>query len=171
MQNNVSWYAQVLMDFPISDSLKDARPDFSLQSSDFRMEVSCAAAFNHINTFIHPQATFIDASGQEEIYFLKGLKAKANSIGRTVIELPDNSEQNLMWATLLDSQSLSGKLVFSTFRTIADLNSLEQSHHRLVSTCSFSIIRIFDKTSRISEESRFLLIRSTSINYRATTLR
>jgi hypothetical protein len=73
------------------------------------MEVSCSAAFNHINTFVHPQAVFIDASGEEEMFFLRGLKDRASSLGRTVIEMPDGAEQNLMWTTLLDSASLSGK--------------------------------------------------------------
>jgi hypothetical protein len=73
------------------------------------MEVSCAAGFGHINTFIHPQATFVDGSGQEEVYFLSGLHERANALARTVIEVPDNSERNLMWITLLDSVSLSGK--------------------------------------------------------------
>jgi hypothetical protein len=72
------------------------------------MEVSSSAGFNHINKFVHPQATFIDGSGQEEVWFLKGVKQKASRVGRTVIELPENAEQNLMWITRLDSASLSG---------------------------------------------------------------
>jgi len=72
------------------------------------MEVSAAAGFNHINTFVHPQATFVDASGEEEIWFLKGIKDRAVTLGRTVIDLPGNAEQNLMWITMLDSASLSG---------------------------------------------------------------
>ena len=72
------------------------------------MEVSAFAAFNHINTFVHPQATFIDGSGEEEPFFSKGLKNRAVSLGRTVIELPSDAEQSLMWVTLLDSASLSG---------------------------------------------------------------
>jgi hypothetical protein len=91
----------------------DARPDYSVHSTDYRMEVSCSAGFNHIDTFVHPQATFIDASGEEELFFMKGLKDRANNLGRTVIELPENAEQTLMWTTLLDSASLSGK--FSAF--------------------------------------------------------
>jgi hypothetical protein len=87
----------------------DARPDFGPQSSDFRMEVSTSAAFNHINTFVHPQATFIDASGAEEIWFLKGIRERASGLGRTVIDLPENAEENLMWLTMLDSASLSGE--------------------------------------------------------------
>lgn len=73
------------------------------------MEVSCSAGFNHINTFVHPQATFIDASGEEEPFFMKGLKDRANTLGRTVVELPENAEQSLIWTTMLDSASLSGK--------------------------------------------------------------
>jgi hypothetical protein len=79
------------------------------------MEVSCSAAFSHINSFLQPQATFIDSSGEEEIFFMKGLKERANSLGRTVIELPENAEQTLMWTTLLDSASLSGML-FTSWR-------------------------------------------------------
>lgn len=85
----------------------DARPDFSVSSSDWRMEVSSAAAFKHINDFVNPQATFVDSSGEEEVWFLKGLKHRAAILGRTIIELPDNADQNLMWITLLDSSSLS----------------------------------------------------------------
>lgn len=73
------------------------------------MEVSVSAAFNHINNFIHPQATIIDVSGEEEAWFSKGIKGRALTLGRTIIELPENSEQNLMWLTLLDSSSLSGE--------------------------------------------------------------
>ena len=73
------------------------------------MEVSCSAAFNHINTFVHPQATFVDGSGLEELYFMKGVNERADHLGRTIIELPENTEKSLMWITLLDSASLAGK--------------------------------------------------------------
>ena len=78
-----------------------------MHSTDFRMEVAASAAFNHINTFVHPQATFVDASGDEEMWFMKGIKDRAAATGRTVIDLPENTEQNLMWVTMLDSASLS----------------------------------------------------------------
>jgi hypothetical protein len=84
------------------------------------MEVSSGAAFGHINTFLNPQATFVDSSGEEEIWFLKGLKDRARSLGRTVIDLPENAEQNLMWITLLDSSSLSGGS-FSKSRSITNV--------------------------------------------------
>lgn len=73
------------------------------------MEVSVSAAFNHINTFVHPQATFIDASGDEEMWAMKAIQERASTLGRTIIEVPANAEQNLMWLTMLDSASLSGK--------------------------------------------------------------
>lgn len=82
-----------------------------MHSTDFRMQVACGAAFNHINNFVHPQATIIDGSGEEEVFFMKGLKTKANALGRTVIELPEYAEQSLMWATMLDSASLSGRCI------------------------------------------------------------
>jgi hypothetical protein len=103
----------------------DGRPDFSLHSTDFRMEVAASAAFNHINTFIHPQATFVDASGEEEIWCLKGIKDRAVTAGRTVIDLPGNAEQNLMWITMLDSSSLSCMLPSPLLELFADPCSLE----------------------------------------------
>lgn len=74
------------------------------------MEVSCSAAYNHINTYVHPQATILDGSGLEEAYFLSGLKKRASTLGNTLIDLPENAEQSLMWITLLDSASLAGQL-------------------------------------------------------------
>jgi len=72
------------------------------------MQVSVSAGFNHINTFVHPQATLIDSSGEEEVFFTKGLIARAKALGKTVIELPENADQGMMWLTMLDSASLSG---------------------------------------------------------------
>ena len=76
------------------------------------MEVSCSAGLSHINNFVHPQATFIDGTGEEEHYFVKGVRERASSLGRTLIELPDNAEQTLMWMTQLDSAALSGRPPF-----------------------------------------------------------
>jgi hypothetical protein len=72
------------------------------------MEVSSSAALNHINSYVHPQATFIDGSGEEELFFLRGVKDRAVRIGLTIIELPENAEKSLMWITLLNSASLKG---------------------------------------------------------------
>lgn len=90
------------------------------------MQVSASSGFHHINTYIHPQATFIDNSGEEEPFMFSGLKMRAMSLGRTVIELPANSEENLMWLTMLDSASLSGKQFhLNFFFTILISRSLE----------------------------------------------
>jgi hypothetical protein len=72
------------------------------------MEVSSSAALNHINSYVHPQATFMDGSGEEELFFLRGVKDRAVRIGLTIIELPENAEKSLMWITLLNSASLKG---------------------------------------------------------------
>ena len=85
----------------------DARPDFLLESSDYRMEVSCAAALGHINGYMFPQAILIDNSGVEDEFFLKALRERAPALGKTLIELPGNAEQSLRWITKLDSSSLN----------------------------------------------------------------
>lgn len=71
------------------------------------MEVSCSAAYNHINTYVHPQVAIVDGSGAEEQYFMAGVYDRANSLGGTIVALPHDAEQNLMWITLLDSRSLA----------------------------------------------------------------
>lgn len=73
------------------------------------MEVSCSAGLNHINTFVHPQAVIIDASEDEDRFLILAFRTKANALGRTLIELPEKAEQNLMWFVQLDSAALSGK--------------------------------------------------------------
>lgn len=90
-------------------SVSDARPDYGPESTDFRMEVSSAAALGHINNYMHPQAVIVDNSGTEEDYFLIGIRDRSIELGRTLIELPDNAEQSLIWFTRLDSSSLNGK--------------------------------------------------------------
>jgi hypothetical protein len=89
------------------------------------MEVSSGAGFNHINNFVNPQATIVDGSGEEELFFLKGVKDRASTVGRTVIELPADAEQKLMWITLLDSASLSGRYQFLLDERLTEFFSLE----------------------------------------------
>ncbi|KAL8827002.1 MAG: hypothetical protein Q9170_007191 [Blastenia crenularia] len=85
----------------------DARPDFSPWSSDFRMEVSVAAALGHIQTFMHPQVLITDDASREDGFFTKSIRSKAFELGRSVIELPLNAAENLMWIARLDSASLA----------------------------------------------------------------
>jgi len=93
------------------------------------MEVSCSAGFNHINSFVHPQAVLIDASGDEDNFLISAFRTRANAIDRTLIELPKNVEQNLMWIVQLDSAALSGKCIFEERKRfcLANVYSLDQN--------------------------------------------
>lgn len=86
----------------------DGRPDFLIESSDYRMEVSQSACLGHITNFMHPQAVIIDNSGVEDAFFLKAFKERAPALARTLIELPVNVDESLRWIARLDSASLKG---------------------------------------------------------------
>lgn len=86
----------------------DGRPDYSPWSSDFRMEVSVTAAFEHIHSFVHPQVIIADYSPTEDAFFAKGLRNKAKELSIPVIELGADAAEMLMWMTRLDSGSLRG---------------------------------------------------------------
>lgn len=80
------------------------------------MEVSVSAGLNHINTYMHPQAVIIDNSGIEDKFFLTAIRDRSTLLGRTLIELPRNAGQSMLWMTRLDSSSLNGKLLASINR-------------------------------------------------------
>lgn len=63
----------------------------------------------HINTFMHPQAMLVDASGVEDDYFLAAIRKQAPILNIPLIELPENAHSRLGWLTKLDSSSLGGK--------------------------------------------------------------
>ncbi|KAI9889529.1 MAG: hypothetical protein M1814_005223 [Vezdaea aestivalis] len=86
--------------------LHDARPDFALYSTDLRMEVSVGSMMKHVEESMHPQALIIDDSGNEEPFFTKALRRKATEMEKTLIELPENASESMMWFTRLDSGSL-----------------------------------------------------------------
>ncbi|KAL8750560.1 MAG: hypothetical protein Q9184_006387, partial [Pyrenodesmia sp. 2 TL-2023] len=90
----------------------DARPDYSLWSSDFRMEVSVSAALGHIQGFMHPQVVITNDPSREDAFFTRAIRARAFELGKTVIELPTDASENLMWIARLDSGSLAGKVLF-----------------------------------------------------------
>ena len=71
------------------------------------MEVSVAGALDHIHTFMHPQVYITDDSSREEAFLIKKVRQKALMTGRSVIELPPDAAQKLMWITRLDTGSLS----------------------------------------------------------------
>ncbi|KAL8811761.1 MAG: hypothetical protein Q9223_007460 [Gallowayella weberi] len=85
----------------------DARPNFSPWSSDFRMEVSVAAALGHIQTFMHPQVVITDTQSREDAFFTKAIRAKAGELGKPVVELPPDASEKMMWIARLDSGSLA----------------------------------------------------------------
>lgn len=59
---------------------------------------------------MHPQAVFVDASGNEEEYFLPAARAQASEEGiPSLIELPEGAQKRLGWITKLDSASLAGE--------------------------------------------------------------
>jgi len=79
------------------------------------MEISVSAALNHINNFMHPQVVITDGSGNEELYFNKGIRRKTGFLSIPLIELPVNAGENLLWITRLDSGSLKGKSYIYSF--------------------------------------------------------
>lgn len=73
------------------------------------MEVSVAASLGHIQIFVQPQVIIIDHASREDAFFTKTIRAKAVATDKSVIELPLDAAENLMWITRLDSGSLAGK--------------------------------------------------------------
>ena len=74
------------------------------------MEVSVAAGLSHIQTYIEPQVIITGHASREDDFFIKAVRAKALEIGKSLIELPSDATENLMWLTRLDSGSLAGKM-------------------------------------------------------------
>ena len=72
------------------------------------MEISVEASMDHIHTFIHPQIIIIDNPSREDSFFVTTLRSKAKYIGKSIIELPSDATESMMWITRLDSGSLAG---------------------------------------------------------------
>lgn len=87
----------------------DGRPDYSRWSSDDRMKLSVKASIGHIHKFIAPQALIIGDQGREDNFFINSVRSKALALGKSLIELPSDAAENMMWITRLDSGSLAGK--------------------------------------------------------------
>ena len=73
------------------------------------------ASMEHIQTFIHPQVIIIDNPGREDTFFVTTIRSKAMDIGTSIIELPSNAPENMMWITRLDSGSLAGLFCYSLY--------------------------------------------------------
>jgi len=87
----------------------DGRPDYSRWSSDDRMELSVKASIGHIDKFVTPQALIVGDQGREDTFFINSVRSKALAMGKSLIELPSDAAENMMWITRLDSGSLAGK--------------------------------------------------------------
>ncbi|EAA33065.3 hypothetical protein GE21DRAFT_5699 [Neurospora crassa] len=85
----------------------DARLDKSTESTKTRLSKGVSRAFHHVQTYMHPQAVLVDASGEEEEYFLPAARAQASEEGFPLIELPKGAQKHLAWMTKLDSASLA----------------------------------------------------------------
>ena len=72
------------------------------------MKISVTAGIEHIQTFVHPQVILIDNPSREDLFFINALRTKTMDLGKTVIELPLDAKENVMWITRLDSASLAG---------------------------------------------------------------
>ncbi|CCC11822.1 hypothetical protein SMACR_04803 [Sordaria macrospora] len=85
----------------------DARLDKSTESTKARLSKGVGRAFHHIQTYMHPQAVLVDASGEEEEYFLPAARDQASEEGFPLIELPQGTQKRLAWIPKLDSASLA----------------------------------------------------------------
>jgi hypothetical protein len=84
----------------------DARPDYMEYSSDARAENAVVGAMSHINSFLHPQAAFMDDSMSEDFFFVKGMRSKTKALDIPLIEVPKDRSEDFMWVTRLDAGSL-----------------------------------------------------------------
>lgn len=74
------------------------------------MELAVAAGMTYIHAFILPQVILTNDPGREDAFFTKVVRGKAFEFGKSIIELPPDAPENLLWLTRLDSGSLAGKL-------------------------------------------------------------
>ncbi|MDI1486366.1 MAG: hypothetical protein OHK93_005593 [Ramalina farinacea] len=85
----------------------DARPDYSRWSTNSRMESSVAAGLDHVHNFVHPQVILVDDSDREDDFFIDAVRTTTLELSKSLIELPANAMESLMWITRLDSASLA----------------------------------------------------------------
>jgi len=73
------------------------------------MGQSVEAALAHVHNFMHPQVYLVDGGGTEELFFLKAIRRKGHDARKSVLELPADAVQRLLWITRLDHESLEGE--------------------------------------------------------------
>jgi hypothetical protein len=84
----------------------DGRPDYSVYSTDYRMEVSVRASLGHITSVMRPRVVLVDNSEREDAFFSRAIKDKTRELGLPLIEFPINSAEQLKWISKLDGGSL-----------------------------------------------------------------
>lgn len=84
----------------------DGRPDYSIYSTDYRMEVSVRASLYHVNSVMRPKVVLVEGPGREDSFFSKGMKDKASELRLPLIELPTQAAEQLSWISKLDVNSL-----------------------------------------------------------------
>ncbi|KAK0715719.1 hypothetical protein B0H67DRAFT_248278 [Lasiosphaeris hirsuta] len=85
----------------------DARPDFTVSSTETRHGNAVTRAMFHINSYMHPQAVIVDSSPVETRIFLEAMRVQVSSMNVPLIELPEDAPTQLAWITKLDSSSLA----------------------------------------------------------------
>ena len=71
-----------------------------------RAESAVTGALNHMYRFLHPQAAIIYDPTSEDGFFVKGMRSKTGKMGLSLIEVPKDRIEELMWITRLDAGSL-----------------------------------------------------------------
>jgi hypothetical protein len=67
----------------------EAQPDFALQSSADRMQMSCEAAVGHIGRVLRVRAIFFDDSDREDGFLRKGMKHRVKLLGLPLLHVPN----------------------------------------------------------------------------------
>lgn len=113
---SISWHGRLNANSKYQELLilLDARPDYSRWSSDSRMEMSVSAGLKHIQTYIEPRVIITGHVSREDGFFIRAVRAKALDIGISLIELPLDATENLMWLARLDSGSLAGTITLAS---------------------------------------------------------
>ena len=127
------------------------------------------ASLEHINTFVHPQVILIDESSREDPFFTKAMRSKAMDAGKSLIELPIDAVEHMMWLTRLDSASLAGASTPIAARPKANHpSSLDKNPCRSTHSSPSSLIRLSYPALEIVRECRLFRDATSAFDYRAS---
>lgn len=66
----------------------EAQPDFALQSTVDRMQISCEAAVGHISRVLRLRAIFFDDTNREDDFLRKGMRNRVQSLRIPLLQVP-----------------------------------------------------------------------------------